>query len=118
MNLDNVVMRQAIQQAILCETGMKLLARETTVTAHFTSPDQIRAAFSAAMSDMYRKEVPAYGTLMELVAEVNAETLAGDPLLHDRLDETQSLDRIGEERHGAIRLGTAEELSMMRRVFA
>jgi len=111
-------MRQAILQAILCETGMKLLARETTVAARFTSPDQIRAAFSAAMSDMYRKEVPAYGALMELAAEVNAETLAGDPLLHERLDETQSLDRICEERHGAIRLGTAEELSMMRRVFA
>ncbi len=29
-----------------------------------------------------------------------------------------ALDRISEERHGAIRLGTAAELSMMRRVFA
>lgn len=84
----------------------------------FTSPDYIRAAFSAAMSDMYRKEVPAYGTLMALVAEVNGATLAGDPGLRERLDVTDSLDRISEERHGAIRLGTADELSMMRRVFA
>ena len=45
------------------------------------SPDDIRAAFSAAMSAMYRDEVPAYGTLMELVAKVNAETLAADPAL-------------------------------------
>ena len=28
------------------------------------------------MSAMYRTEVPAYGTLMELVGKVNAETLA------------------------------------------
>ena len=35
--------------------------------AHLTSPDDIRSAFSAAMSAMYRDEVPAYGTLMELI---------------------------------------------------
>lgn len=82
------------------------------------SPDDIRAAFSAAMSDMYRREVPAYGTLMALVAEVNQATLTAQPALLERLDATDSLDRISEERHGAIRLGTADELSMMRRVFA
>src|SRR5690606_22400312 len=78
----------------------------------------IRAAFSAAMSAMYRQEVPAYGTLMELVADVNAKVLTTDTLLHERLNETDSLERISEERHGAIRLGTAAELAMMRRVFA
>ncbi|MCA1407028.1 VOC family protein [Ensifer sp. IC3342] len=84
----------------------------------FVSADEIRSAFSAAMSVMYREEVPAYGTLMELVAKVNAETLSADATLKDRLEATDSLDRISEERHGAIRLGTPEELSMMRRVFA
>lgn len=82
------------------------------------APDDIRARFSSAMSAMYRDEVPAYGTLMELVARVNAETLAAQPELKARLDATDTLDRISEERHGAIRLGTAEELSMMRRIFA
>ncbi|WPE21894.1 VOC family protein [Shinella zoogloeoides] len=82
------------------------------------SADKIRADFSAAMSAMYRDEVPAYGTLMSLVADVNAETLAADPHLKARLDATDSLERISEERHGAIRLGTPAELSMMRRVFA
>lgn len=82
------------------------------------SSDDIRSAFSAAMSAMYRQEVPAYGTLMELVARVNDEALAADPDLKERLDATDSLDRISEERHGAIRLGTAAELAMMRRVFA
>lgn len=88
------------------------------MTGRFTSPDDIRAAFSAAMSDMYRREVPAYGTLMELVAEVNGATIAAQPELRARLQATDALDRISEERHGAIRLGTAAELSMMRRVFA
>lgn len=84
---------------------------------HVPSSD-IRTAFSAAMSAMYRNEVPAYGTLMDLVARVNDETLAGEPELKARLETTDNLDRISEERHGAIRLGTAEELAMMRRVFA
>ncbi|MCA1368863.1 VOC family protein [Bradyrhizobium sp. BRP14] len=84
----------------------------------FVSADDIRSAFSAAMSLMYREEVPAYGTLMELVARVNEETLAADVALKERLEATDSLERISEERHGAIRLGTAAELSMMRRVFA
>lgn len=82
------------------------------------SPDDIRARFSSAMSAMYRDEVPAYGTLMELVARVNDEVLAGEPDLKERLEATDTLDRISEERHGAIRLGTAQELAKMRRIFA
>lgn len=97
---------------------MKFAARKMIVTTKFTPPDQIRSAFSAAMSDMYRKEVPAYGTLMHLVADSNAETLAYDPQWRGRLDSTDSLARISEERHGAIRLGTADELYAMRRFFA
>lgn len=84
----------------------------------FVSADDIRSGFSAAMSAMYRKEVPAYGTLLELVAEINKATLEAQPQLRERLEQTDSLDRISEERHGAIRLGTAEELNLMRRVFA
>ncbi len=84
----------------------------------FVSSDSIRAAFSAAMSAMYRNEVPAYGTLMSLVAQVNEGVLAEDPEMRRRLAETDTLDRISEERHGAIRLGTAQELSTIRRVFA
>lgn len=84
----------------------------------FISPDDIRTSFSAAMSAMYRQEVPAYGQLMALVARANNEMLAADSTLHQRLAETDTLARISEERHGAIRVGTAAELSMMRRVFA
>jgi uncharacterized glyoxalase superfamily metalloenzyme YdcJ len=92
--------------------------RATMKEPSFVSSDDIRSGFSAAMSAMYRKEVPAYGTLLDLVAEVNTAVLDASPQLRERLAETDSLDRISEERHGAIRLGTAEELSMMRRVFA
>lgn len=84
----------------------------------FISPDAIRASFSSAMSSMYRAEVPAYGTLLSLVAEVNERTLAASPELKRRLEQTDTLDRISQERHGAIRVGTPAELSMLRRVFA
>ncbi|MER9674664.1 VOC family protein [Mesorhizobium sp. M0208] len=93
--------------------------RDRTVqNAAFVASDDIRSAFSAAMSGMYRVEVPAYGTLMELVAGVNAGVLDATPVLRQQLEATDSLDRLAEERHGAIRLGTPAELSMMRRVFA
>ena len=88
------------------------------MTQNFVSSDKIRSDFSAAMSAMYRDEVPAYGTLMDLVAEVNAGVLGKDPELKARLTETDNLDRISEERHGAIRLGTPNELATMRRVYA
>lgn len=88
------------------------------MTPRYVSACDIRAAFSAAMSAMYRDEVPAYGTLMDLVAKVNSETLEAAPELMSRLEATDNLDRISEERHGAIRLGTPAELAMMRRVFA
>lgn len=71
--------------------------------ADFIQPDTLRADFSQALSDMYRKEVPAYGTLIDIVADINAE--------HEGI-------RSDGERHGAIRLGTAAELNLIRRVFA
>ena len=58
----------------------------------YISADKIRSDFSAAMSAMYRDEVPAYGTLMSLVAKVNDETLAADPHLKTRLEATDSLE--------------------------
>ncbi|MFT4257351.1 MAG: VOC family protein [Pseudoxanthomonas sp.] len=84
----------------------------------FVSPDRIRSLFACAMSDMYHAEVPLYGTLMELVAQVNADALAADPALAARIERNGELERIDLERHGAIRVGTAAELSMLRRMFA
>ncbi|APE30853.1 DUF1338 domain-containing protein [Halomonas aestuarii] len=82
------------------------------------SPDEIRDRFSTAMSAMYQAEVPQYETLLALVAQVNRETLERDPALAERLRAHDELNRLGVERHGAIRVGTADELAMLRRLFA
>jgi uncharacterized glyoxalase superfamily metalloenzyme YdcJ len=84
---------------------------------HIHSND-IRTMFSRAMSEMYRAEVPQYGTLLDLVGNVNAETLRADPRLKASFEQSGEAERLGIERHGAIRLGTAQELFDIRRVFA
>lgn len=84
----------------------------------FINSDDIRHDFSIAMSEMYQKEVPLYGDLIDLVSEVNTDVLNKQPDIRQQLDHTGEIDRLGMERHGAIRLGTAAELSMMRRLFA
>jgi uncharacterized glyoxalase superfamily metalloenzyme YdcJ len=68
----------------------------------------LRQRFSDALSTMYRKEVPAYGTLLDIVAEVNKEV---DP------EQSVGAERLGQERHGAIRVGTAKDLSTIARLF-
>ncbi|CRM72348.1 hypothetical protein [Pseudomonas sp. 37 R 15] len=86
-------------------------------TAH-VSPDEIRKGFSKAMSDMYRDEVPLYGALLALVAQTNAHVLESDQGLAGQLHRTGEIQRLGMERHGAIRLGTAAELATISRLFA
>jgi uncharacterized glyoxalase superfamily metalloenzyme YdcJ len=81
------------------------------------SSDDIRSRFSQKMSDMYRLEVPQYGQLLDLVAKVNQAHLDAEPALRDALVANDELHRLGVERHGAIRVGTAAELSTLRRVF-
>lgn len=83
----------------------------------FVPPHAIRTRFSRAMSLMYREEVPAYGTLLDLVRDVNDSVLENDPALKKKLSASDNLERISEERHGAIRLGKAEELQTMSRLF-
>ncbi|KAF5673434.1 DUF1338 domain-containing protein [Fusarium heterosporum] len=70
------------------------------------SPDSIRAMFASSLSSMYRREVPQYGTLLKLVSDIN----------HQKQQHVEP--RIEVERHGAIRLGTPDELAMMRRLFS
>lgn len=84
----------------------------------YLSSDDIRERFSAAISDMYRQEVPLYGELLDIVAKANAEALAASHMLEDELRAGGELTRINMERHGAIRLGSPAELAIMRRVFA
>jgi uncharacterized glyoxalase superfamily metalloenzyme YdcJ len=84
----------------------------------FVSTDHIRSLFSQAMSHMYRTEVPLYGTLVDLVAEINDAVLTANPALAEQLDRTDERARLDQERHGAIRVGTAEELATLGRLFA
>ncbi|MEG2804121.1 VOC family protein [Stenotrophomonas sp.] len=84
----------------------------------FVSPDDIRSLFAQAMSTMYRTEVPLYGTLVDLVAEINDAVLTANPALAEQLDRTDERTRLDQERHGAIRVGTADELATLGRLFA
>ncbi|MVT02473.1 DUF1338 domain-containing protein [Enterobacter sp. 10-1] len=86
--------------------------------ANTITADEIREHFSQAMSAMYQQEVPQYGTLLELVADVNLAVLEHNPRLHEQLANADELARLNVERHGAIRVGTAEELATLRRMFA
>ncbi|WP_438012867.1 2-oxoadipate dioxygenase/decarboxylase HglS [Psychrobacter raelei] len=85
---------------------------------NFIKTDEIRYQFSIAMSTMYQKEVPLYTNLIELVNEVNESVMQQQPEIKQQLINTGELDRLSAERHGAIRLGTAQELETMRRLFA
>ena len=70
----------------------------------FQSTAQLRARFAASLSEMYGREVPAYTTMVEVAAEINAG-LGGN-------------HRVTAERHGAIRVGTARELRQVGQIFA
>ena len=93
------------------------MAGEINMTT-WVSADTIRAQFSQCMSEMYQTEVPLYGDLLQLVNDVNQQSLQQHPTLKVQLEQTGELPRLSQERHGAIRLGKPEELVNMRRVFA
>jgi uncharacterized glyoxalase superfamily metalloenzyme YdcJ len=76
---------------------------------------QLRAAFAARMAAVYGREVPAYRTLVEVAAAVNAAVVARDGARAERLG---SIARVTAERHGAIRVGTPSELRQASRIFA
>ena len=74
----------------------------------------LRARFARRLSGLYGQEVPAYTTLVEVSSEVNRRVLDRDGAAAERLG---SIDRVTAERHGAIRVGTPEELGQVARVF-
>jgi len=81
----------------------------------FVTPVELRASFARRMADMYGDEVPAYNTLVEVAAEVNADVVSRDGADAERLG---SIERVTAERHGAIRVGTPTELRQVSRIFA
>ncbi|KAF5500317.1 Uncharacterized protein CGCS363_v007530 [Colletotrichum siamense] len=82
---------------------------DTTTNDGQVSPDEIRAKLSMALSEMYHAEVPQYGTLVNIVSQINRQQ-------DQHASNTQH--RLEVERHGAIRLGTPVELQMIRRLFS
>jgi uncharacterized glyoxalase superfamily metalloenzyme YdcJ len=79
------------------------------------SATELRAAFALRMAELYGREVPAYTTLVEVSSAVNADVLRRDGAAAERLG---SLARVTAERHGAIRVGTPDELRQVSRIFA
>ncbi|KGI67250.1 VOC family protein [Mycolicibacterium rufum] len=75
---------------------------------------QLRAQFAAGLSAMYGAEVPAYHTLVEVSSAVNRGVVAADG---DAV-RLGSLDRVTAERHGAIRVGTPDELAAVADLFS
>jgi uncharacterized glyoxalase superfamily metalloenzyme YdcJ len=94
------------------------IVSQNTQNHDFIRQDDLRSAFALSMSAMYKAEVPLYGDLVQIVQETNKHILDRkhrNPGTVHWLDESIRLDL---ERHGAIRLGTPQELATMRRLFA
>ncbi|OQE43442.1 hypothetical protein PENCOP_c003G03542 [Penicillium coprophilum] len=77
------------------------------------NPDDLRTKFTEALSDMYRAEVPLYGDLVQIVRDVDSSVLKAQGKHPEELAFRNQL-----ERHGAIRLGTKDEMRMIKRLFA
>lgn len=77
-------------------------------------PHELRARFARGLSELYGREVPAYTTLVDVSQQVNTEVLAERGSAAERLGD---IARVTAERHGAIRVGTPEELAQVARVF-
>ncbi|EST06904.1 protein of unknown function DUF1338 [Kalmanozyma brasiliensis GHG001] len=82
-----------------------------------TSPSltstQLRTLLASSMSSMYRTEVPLYGDLLSIISTVNSSIISRDPTLIS----DDEISRLSVERHGAIRVGTASELTLLSRIF-
>ncbi|KAI0543253.1 hypothetical protein GGR58DRAFT_451261 [Xylaria digitata] len=86
----------------------------------YADKDVLRTRFAAAMSAMYRVEVPLYGDLMEFVRDINTrvqQNINKKILSRTTPGVYASIERLTQERHGAIRLGTPYELRTIKRIF-
>lgn len=81
--------------------------------------NELRARFCHSLSELYKTEVPLYGDLVDVVLEADTQAIHNSQqstsIIHPD-DVLPSRHRV--ERHGAIRLGTAYELSTIRRMFS
>jgi uncharacterized glyoxalase superfamily metalloenzyme YdcJ len=86
----------------------------STLHSDRVHPDELRTSFALAMSNMYKNEVPLYDNLVRIVQAENNNILTRN----SNTKPPDSRERLTLERHGAIRLGKAEELYTVRRIFA
>ena len=82
-------------------------------TGEILSRHVLRDRFAVAMSEMYSEEIPAYSALVEMVGKQNVNARSKSSKQHV-FPEVEA----GLAYHGAIRLGSDEDLRMMRRAFA
>jgi uncharacterized glyoxalase superfamily metalloenzyme YdcJ len=75
---------------------------------------RLRDRFAAGLSAMYAHEVPAYTTLVEVSTQVNRDYAEQ----HPDAQRLGSLSRVTAERHGAIRVGTPQELAAVADLFS
>jgi uncharacterized glyoxalase superfamily metalloenzyme YdcJ len=75
---------------------------------------RLRERFAAGLSAMYGSEVPAYATLVEVSTQVNREYAER----HPGAQRLGSVSRVTAERHGAIRVGTPQELAAVADLFS
>ncbi|WP_433678699.1 2-oxoadipate dioxygenase/decarboxylase [Nocardia sp. CA-119907] len=76
---------------------------------------ELRAEFARRLSGLYGREVPAYTTLVDVSQAVNDTALSHLGAEAQRLG---SIARVTAERHGAIRVGTPQEMAQVARIFA
>lgn len=88
---------------------------KSELSREHVSSTYIRTLFSESLSRVYKSEVGLYQDLVDVVNQVNTSMLEHDPGLKQDLQRKNDLNRLDLERHGAIRLGTPEELRMMSR---
>ncbi|KAJ6178240.1 hypothetical protein N7519_008701 [Penicillium mononematosum] len=92
----------------------------TTTPTTYVDKDALRTRFAAAMSSMYRSEVPLYSDLIDIVHDANERMLSSVNAKAQPSDATgikANIERLTQERHGAIRLGTPYELRTIKRIF-
>ncbi len=85
---------------------------------NYIDSDTLRSYFSNALSEMYTKELPVYSALQKLVKQVNANIPVAIVAPALSVDIYDDVTRFSEVHHGAIRLGSTSELSLIRRFFA
>src|SRR5699024_5922929 len=76
---------------------------------------ELRARFARSLSEMYGVEVPAYTTLVEVSEAVNQDYMNKMGAEGERLG---TIGRVTAERHGAIRVGSPQEMGQVAQVFA